>query len=54
MIAYDPHDLLDAGVYTLVPNPAATSSSRAYTIHEKLLDVIRPGGHRGRPRIDRS
>ena len=37
MIAYDPLELLDAGVYKLVPNPYGDVVVKSYSIDEKLL-----------------
>jgi len=37
MIAYDPLDLIDAGVYKLVPNPYGDVVVKSYSIDEKLL-----------------
>jgi iron complex outermembrane receptor protein len=35
-LAYDPQQLLDAGIYTLVPNTSLDIPVKAYQIHEKL------------------
>ena len=37
MIAYDPLDLIDAGIYNLVPNPFGDVVVKSYSISEKLL-----------------
>ena len=37
MIAYDPLDLIDAGIYNLVPNPYGDVVVKSYSIKERLL-----------------
>ena len=54
-LAFDPQQLLNDGIYTLVSNNSNPDvAAKAYDVHEKFGNDLRPGGHQVAARFDRA